>query len=420
VSRHAEDLLIHRIHAYWDARGMTPSDPQALAKAIHTIILPEPFKHMDQRALGKVYRRARGRLPVRYDRWVDLIAKWDQSYDRRKARDLVARLITAVGDRPPGILGRMFNHLGQQICDHLPKKVRRLEYECKRLKKDKYYLPQLRPLKTDAIKEQVYAALADGPKTKRELARMFRKTDGAISSVGLRLRNEGQITSIWRGGQFMWARASTVPRFIPARDAIVAALKEGPMNVPGLAQKTGKGTSTVKSALHRHLLPNGEVIRTKFGIYALPGTQPPYISKCDAIIAALKKGPMTVRTLARVTCTTLSSLYQFIDLLLANGRIIRTKRGTYALAGTAPVFVTTRGAIIRALSKRAMRLGPLVQHINKSTNISRSRGTVTAVLAYLKKEDTVKQDRWGGEYRLARRARSGRGAHSAARRTFVS
>src|SRR5262249_38792078 len=158
----------------------------------------------------------------------------------------------------------------------------------------------LRPLKTDAIREKVYAALADGPNTKRKLARMFGLSDGAISSVGLRLRNAGQIKTIWSGGRSMWARADTGPPFVPARDAIVAALKERPMNVPGLAQKTGKGISTVKSALHRHLLPNGTVIRTKLGTYALAGTQPPYISKCNAIIAELEKGPMTVSTLAQV------------------------------------------------------------------------------------------------------------------------
>src|ERR1700736_3763923 len=90
LSRQADDLLIHRIHAFLDAQGMTPSDPQALAKAIHTIKLPEPLKHKDGRALVKVYRRARGRLPPGYDQWVDLIAKWDESYDRPKARDLVA------------------------------------------------------------------------------------------------------------------------------------------------------------------------------------------------------------------------------------------------------------------------------------------------------------------------------------------
>ncbi|MGD0421294.1 MAG: hypothetical protein ABSA68_17235 [Xanthobacteraceae bacterium] len=392
---------MRRIHAYWDAHGMTHGDPEALAKAIHAITLPERFKHMDGRALGKIARRARERLPVEYDRWVGLIEKWDISYDRRKARDLVDRLVTAVGDRPRGILDKMFDHLERQICDHLPKKVRRLEYECDRLKKDKYYLPQMRPLKTDAIKEQVYAALADGPKTIRELARMFGKTDRAISSVGLRLRNEGKITSIWRGGQFMWARASTAPLFIPARDAIVAALKKGPMTIPELARATGKGTSTVKCALHRHLLANGTVIRTKFATYALAGTEPPYVSRGDAIVAALKNGPKSFRALAREINNPSSSLPQFLEPLLAKGKVIRIKRGIYALPGSTPFYVPTCDAIISALTeKKTMKLGLLVQHVNKSTKSTRSQSTIRAVLARLKKQGTVKQDRWGGEYRL--------------------
>lgn len=120
--RRDEELLLRRIHAYWDAQGMTHRDPQALAKAKHAITIPEPFKHMDLGALSKVYRRARERLPAGYDRWVDLIEKWDKIYDRGKARDLVARLVTAVDDRPRGILDELFGHLEQQICDHLPKK----------------------------------------------------------------------------------------------------------------------------------------------------------------------------------------------------------------------------------------------------------------------------------------------------------
>jgi hypothetical protein len=410
--------ILRLIHDEWDAQGLTPEDPQALTKAIHATgsSRPERLKHMDGRALRKAYQRARGRLPVGYDRWIGLVEKWEKSYNRQKARKLVDRLVTAVGDRPSGILDKMFDHLEQQLYDSLPKKNRRLERECERMEENKYYIPQLRSLKRDELSDQVYAALADGPKTKEQLARIFGRSFRVISSVGRRLRNAGQIKTIWSGDRFMWARANTASLFVPARDAIVAALKEGPMSVPGLAQKTGKGPSTVKSALHRHLLPNGTVIRTKFGAYALAGTQPPYISKCDAIIAALKKGPMTVPILTQVTCTTPSNLCQFIDLLLANGRVIRTKRGTYALAGTAPVFVATCDAIIRALSKQAMRLGSLVQHINKSTNISRSRGTVTTVLRRLKKEGTVKQDRWGGEYRLHRdrlRRLSGREAQGA-------
>jgi hypothetical protein len=409
---HANDREILRlVHIEWDARGLTPEDPEALSIAIHALgnSRPERFKYLDGRALRKAYHRARARLPEGYDRWVGLIEKWEKSFGRQRARYLIERLVAAFGDRPREILGHLFDRLEHQICDHLPKKVRRLESECERLENNKYYLPltgsrQLRPLKTDAIKEQVYAALADGPKTKTELARMFGKTSGAISSVGLRLRNEGKIRSIWRGGQFMWARASTEPRFIPACEAIATALKNGPMSVPELSQKTGKARSTVKCALHRHLLPKGEINRSKFGTYALAGTEPLYISKRDAIIAALKEGPVTVQTLVQVTCTTPTSLYQFIDPLLADGKIIRIKHGTYALARSAPVFVKTCDAILKALNKKAMRLGPLLQHVNRSTNISRSRGTVTTVLRRLKKEGRVKQDQWGGEYRLARPA----------------
>jgi predicted transcriptional regulator len=410
--------ILRLVHSEWDARGLTPEDPQALTKAIHALgySRPERFKHMDGRALRKAYQRARGRLPVGYDRGIGLVEKWDKSYDRQKARNLVDRLVTAVGNRPRGILDRMFDHLERQICDYLPKKVRRLEDECERLEKDEDYIPQLRDLKPDAFSEKVYAALADGPKTKRELARMFGKSYGAISSVGLRLRNEGKIRTIWRRGQFMWARASTAPRFIPARDAIVEALRKGPMTIPALARDIGKGTSTVKSALHRHLLANGTVIRTKFGTYALAGTEPPYVSKGDTIVAALENGPITFQALAQEIRSPPSSLPQFLDPLLAKGTVIRTKRGIYALPGSAPVYVPTCDAIISALTKKTMKLGPLVQHVNKSTKSTRSRSTIRAVLARLKKQGTVKQDRRGGEYRLVRRVRAVRGRESTARR----
>jgi hypothetical protein len=405
-ARANDQEILRLVHSEWDAQGLKPEDPQALTKAIHATgkSRPERLKHMDGGALRKAYQRARARLPVRYDCWIGLVEKWDKSYHRQKARDLVDRLVTAIGDRAPGILDRMFDHLEQRIYDHLPKKVRWLEHECERLKKDKYYLPQMRLLKTDTIKEQVYAALANGPKTKKELARMFRKSHVVISNVGLRLRNEGKITGIWRGGQFMWAHASTAPRFIPARDAILEALKKGPMTIPALARDTGKGTSTVKCALHRHLLANGTVIRTKLGTYALAGNAPRYVSIGDAIVAALKNGPMTYQALAGEVSTP-SSIPQFLGFLLAKGKIIRTKRGVYALPGTAPVYVPTYVAIISALRKKAMKFGPLVKHVNKSTASTRSRRTIRDVLNGLRKQGTVEQERRYGEYRLVRRVR---------------
>ena len=349
-----------------------------------------------------------------YDHWIGLVEKWDKSYGRQKARNLVDRLVTAVGDRPAVIIDRLFASLEKQVCHHL-KKVRRLELEYNLLIDDPCYVPQLRPLKIDAIKEQVYAALADGPKTIRELARMFGKTDRAMSSVGLRLRTEGKITSIWRRGHFVWARASTKPRFIPARDAIVEVLKKGPMTVSALARETGKGIPTIKSALHRHLLANKTVIRTKFGVYALAGTQSPYVSRGDAIVAALKKGPMSFQALAREINNPSSSVPQFLEPLLAKGKVIRIKRGIYALHGRAPAYMPTSDAIISALSKNPMKLGPLVRHVIELTKSTRSRSSVRTVLSRLKRLGTVKQERRYGEYRLTTRVRPvrrGEGARS--------
>lgn len=404
LRRQDEDLLMRRVHGYLDAQGLTHGDTQALAKAIHGIKLPERLEGMDKWALVKVYRRARARVPAGYDRWIALIEKWDKSYDRQKARNLVDRLVTAVGDRPRGILDRLFDYLERQICDHLPKKVRRLEFECPRMERNNYYMPQIREPKSDEFADEVYAALADEPKTREQLGQMFGRSLAAISSVGLRLRSEGRIKTFWDGDRFMWGRADAAPPFIAARDGIVVALRKRPMTVPELARETGKAQSTVKSVFYRYLLTK-QVIRTKFGTYALAGTQPLYVSKRDAVIAALETGPMTIRTLAQVTCTPLTSLYQFIDPLVANGTVIRTNRGIYALARMAPVFVTTSDLIFRSLSKQPLRLGQLLEHINKSQNVGRSRGTVTNVLGRLKREGTVKQDRRGGELRLARRAR---------------
>jgi lambda repressor-like predicted transcriptional regulator len=399
--------ILNFFHRELDARGLTAEDPRALTKVIHAMgnARLEGFRHLDTRAVRKAYLRARARLPARYDLWIGLVGKWDKSYTRQMARSLVDRLVGALGNRPFDVLDRLFDHLEEQICDHLPKKVVRLEAECERLEQDKFYTPQLRPLRTDAIKQQMYAALENGPKAKSDLARMFGKTIGSISSVGRRLRNDGLITSIWDEDQFKWARVSTTPRFVCARDAIVAALKKGPMTIPALARDTGKGTPTVKSALHRHLLVNGTVIRTKHGIYALVGSEQPYVSKADAIVAALENGPMANRELARETGTSPSSLPQFLDLLRAKGKIIRIKRGVYALPGSARVYVPTCDAIIASLTKKALKLGPLVQHVNKSTKIARTQSSIRTVLARLKKEGTIKQERPGGEYCLARRVR---------------
>ena len=122
--------------------------------------------------------------------------------------------------------------------------------------------------------------------------------------------------------------------------------------------------------------------------------------------AALKNGPMAFQALAREINNPASSLPQFLEPLLEKHKVIRTARGIYALAGTAPVYVPTSDAIISALTKKAMKLGLLVHRVNKLTKTARSQSTIRTVLSRLKEEGKVKQDRPLGEYRLARSVRA--------------
>jgi predicted transcriptional regulator len=101
-------------------------------------------------------------------------------------------------------------------------------------------------------------------------------------------------------------------------------------------------------------------------------TEPPYVSRGQAIVAALKSGPMSFQALAREINCPPSSLPQFLEPLLAKGIVIRTEHGVYALRGSAPLYVPTCDAIISALTKKAMKLGQLVLHVTKLTKSTRS------------------------------------------------
>ena len=241
------------------------------------------------------------------------------------------------------------------------------------------------------------------------------RTLSAISIMGTQLEKR-QIKSIVRGGRFLWPVVTIQPRTCSCtRRHRRGAAKRADERF-GTGSRNRQTRSSIETALRRHLLPNHQVIRIKFGSYALPGTHPPYIFKRDVILPALETRPMTVAALAQATGSPLSTVYQALGPLLNQGKVICIKHGIYALRGTAPVYVTTRGLIISALTRQPMKLGPLMQYINRRTNIGRSRDTVSKILFYLERKGMIKQNQMGGEYRLARRAAAGEERRSTARR----
>ena len=114
---------------------------------------------------------------------------------------------------------------------------------------------------------------------------------------------------------------------------------------------------------------------------------------------------MSFQALAREINNPPSSVPQFLEPLLAKGKVIRIKRGIYALHGRAPAYIPTSDAIISALSKNPMKLGPLVQHVIEFTKGTRSRSSIRTVLSRFKRLGTVKQEQRYGEYRLTTRVR---------------
>jgi DNA-binding IclR family transcriptional regulator len=409
LQRKAEDLLLQRIHAYWDAQGMTHSAPQALSEALSAVELPGALRRKDRRELGRLYRRVRRtRLPSGYDNWIEWVTDLDSSYDRIKARGLIDRLVAAAGQSRFGNLSKLFDHLTRQYSGTGRKKVARLEHECTSYGANDSYLASLASLSNDDAGDRVLKAL-DEPKTRQQLIKILGWTPFAVSTVCTRLKKGRKIKVIGRGKQRQWALSDhPAEDYVLARDVIRAALAKRPMNVEEIRQDTGYGTSTVQNVLRDQL--KGEVTPCARGRYALAGTAPVYVYKRPLVREALEKnGRMSVAEIAEKIGAKLSTTYKYLNELIDNGEVTLCARGRYALAGTAPVHVLTTHAIISCLAKKPMKFGSLVQCVSRlqvTVDKELLRATVDREVQHLKTEGLVKYERRGAEYCLTPRGRA--------------
>ena len=99
------------------------------------------------------------------------------------------------------------------------------------------------------------------------------------------------------------------------------------------------------------------------------------------------------------------SLPQYLEVLHAKRKIIRVRRGMYALRGRAQEYVPTSDLIVEALAKKPLKRGELERAVNKMTGTIRSRGAIGNVLNGLIRQGKVEQEKPYGAYRLLRQAR---------------
>jgi hypothetical protein len=94
--------------------------------------------------------------------------------------------------------------------------------------------------------------------------------------------------------------AEGIVRYVRPSIAILTALKDGPATPAKLRARTGKSANQIAGALH-WLWKHKKIVRTDYGLWALPETAPPHIIARDAILDALQSGSKTVRELMAAT-----------------------------------------------------------------------------------------------------------------------
>jgi predicted Rossmann fold nucleotide-binding protein DprA/Smf involved in DNA uptake len=132
-----------------------------------------------------------------------------------------------------------------------------------------------------------------------------------------------------------------VAPYIPADKAILDALsKGGQLSCAELRAKTGKSVGAVNAALHR-LHHAGSIILTKRGKYALTGSASPHVYARGAIIDALRSGKKTMPELIAATGKNYGEIWQALRRLEAKGDIIRVAHRGQRVAFALP---SARGA----------------------------------------------------------------------------
>jgi len=114
-----------------------------------------------------------------------------------------------------------------------------------------------------------------------------------------------------------------ISNHVPADKAILHALGMGPQrSCAELRAKTGKSEGAVHAALHR-LRKAGSIVLTKRGRYALPGSASPHVYARDAITDALRSGKKTMPELIAATGKNYGEIWQALRRLEAKRGVIQ-------------------------------------------------------------------------------------------------
>ncbi len=361
-----------------ERQGETRKNRKALIRAIHAIgDLPKHYKGYIGTLKGEktlvrgFYRAWRDCRPAEYERWIAIVeSRGGNSFSRKQARHLVNQVIEAAGPQRRARLHELFDYMERRVRwdGNYAKDIRWLERVSDKMTKDDLHWPELKPLQPDIFAEKVRLEIErKGPQSRQQLMQTFGKTVSAMASVGVRMRKRGEMVNIRRNGEVLWALASTHAAYVGAADAILAELAEGNKTDAEIAKRTGIKRGTIKSA-RGILVKQGKVMPSDGYTYAPAGRGSPRVSTSDAVEAALtKNNDMGTNAIARNIGKKKWAVQRALRRLIDKKKVIPTSRSTYALAGTRPPYVSTRDAVIAALTKKGeMSFSVLVKFTDRS------------------------------------------------------
>jgi hypothetical protein len=338
--------LVLFVKAYLEA---TPHpSPKAVEDAIDAFVKINPaYKTMNPATLLRKYYHAAALPappPTEEDRRVSILMQWGKATKRHpasmseeQAREIVDRVITGAPPDRRDQLDQLFTD--RSIHKSGRQKIKDLQSTIDEWRKNPHYwpIPFSRYGRPDVVAGKIEAYLANAPEQRAHLRDIVAGTglrETTIHNTLGSMNRAGRIHHFGNGVYGLLTPGASYAPYVSGDEAVFGVLDTGGEWSPAdLRAKTDKSEGAIAAALHR-LHHARRIVRTKRGKYAKAGSAPPHVYARDAIIDKWPSGKKTMMMpeLMTVSGKTYGATWQAMRLLEAKHRAKRIERRGQPLA----------------------------------------------------------------------------------------
>jgi hypothetical protein len=202
-----------------------------------------------------------------------LLQKWGASPG--DAFDLINQLQSAAGSQRAVHIDQLFNRM--ENCREWDggRRVAWLEHQARKMASNPVFWPPARARRAITGTDLVIKALREARSnraTKAELVRKTGKSANAIAALTPIMVRNGDIVRLAPGVYALPKPSASQNLWRPAQEALMEALAAAPGNAATIAElivRTSRGRSALDAAIYR-LIEAGRIVRVRRGVFALP------------------------------------------------------------------------------------------------------------------------------------------------------